>query len=533
MNKLSLLLGLYGKSLFGLNRMKFSREPKDKRRRAFLIALGPLLIAFFMVSAGAYCVLMCEGLAFVDALPAMPVTMFALAAILPLFTSMAHGGEMLLTFRDYDIQMSLPVSPKLVAASRLMIAYLYNLGVSLIVLIPTGAVFAWYARPAWDFYPVFLACALLAPVIPVLLGSVLGALVARFSARFRATRFIRLLVTFAFLAAYMYFCFNINLDDGTQFASVTNAISAAVARFYLPAKLFQGAITGNMGAFALFVLLSAAVAAVSSLVYLANIRRLHSGASESHTGRRFRVRAMGASSPLAALYRRELSRFFASYMYVINTAFGPFLSLVAGIAMCVMGADKIGALMTGLGSEAGGIFFQLVPLVLTFMAGTCATTACSVSLEGSARWILQVIPVPAHTILRAKILINLTVASPVFAVAPALMCAALKPDALSGLIFFLMPLAATLFTAEFGLFLNLKIHRFDWKNEGVVIKQSLPVFLTILASMIYGVLPAALIVLRPGLARAVLCADAAILIVLSLVFACLTRKIAEKAIRTL
>lgn len=533
MNKLRLLLSLYGKSLFGLNRMKYSRDSGDRRRRAALIAASPLMVALLMVSVGAYCALMCKGLAFVDALPAMPVTMFALASLLPLFSSLAHGGEMLLTFRDYDIQMSLPVSPRTVAVSRLLIAYLYNLCMSLLVLVPTGAVYAWFARPEAWFYPVFIVCALLSPVIPVLLGSVLGALIARFSARFRSTRFVRLLITFAFLAAYVYFCFTVNLDDGAALASATSAISGSVTRFYLPAKLFMGAISGKVGDLALFALLSAGILAVSSAVYIENIRSLRSGASEARSGRRFRMREMGASSPAGALLKREFSRFFASYVYVINTAFGPFLSLVCGVAACVAGGDKIALLLSQLGSEAGGILFALVPLLLTFMAGTCSTTACSISLEGSARWILQVIPVPARTILRAKLLLNLAVAGPVYVVAPALLCAALKPDALSGLFFFLTPFAAALFAAEFGLFLNLKIHRFDWKNEQMVVKQSLPVFLVILASMVYGLAPVALAVLRPDAARVILAADTALLGALSLVFSCLNRKIAEKAIRTL
>lgn len=533
MNKLSLLLSLYGKSLFGLNRMRYSAEAKDRRRRAFLVFLSPLILGILLLSVGGYCVLMCQGLKFVDALPAMPVIMFAIASILPLFTSIAHGGEMLLTFRDYDIQMSLPVSPKTVAVSRLIIVYLYNLGAALLVLLPAGAVYAWYARPDGWFYPVFAVSALLSPVIPVLLGSVLGALIARFSARFRGTKIVRMLVTFVFLAAYMYFCFSVDFDNGEAVANAASAISAAVTRFYVPAKLFLGAITGNFFDLALFALISVCVLAVSSLVYLKNIRSLHSGASESRTGRRFRMRKMGASSPAAALLKREFSRFFASYIYVINSAFGPFLSIVAGIVACVMGGDKIGALIAELGSEAGVFFYSLAPLVLTFMAGTCSTTACSISMEGSARWILQIIPVPARTILRAKVMLNLIIASPVYTVSAALLCAVLKPDALSGLFFFLMPFAASLFTAEFGLFLNLKIHRFDWKSENMVVKQSLPVFLTILSSMVYGLAPVALTVLIPDAVRIIMAADAALLLLLSLLFGALNRKIAEKALRAL
>ena len=533
MNKLRLLLSLYGKSLFGLNRMKYSRDSGDRCRRAALIAASPLMVALLMVSVGAYCALMCKGLAFVDALPAMPVTMFALASLLPLFSSLAHGGEMLLTFRDYDIQMSLPVSPKTVAVSRLLIVYLYNLGASLLVLIPTGAVYAWFARPEAWFYPVFIVCALLSPVIPVLLGSVLGALIARFSARFRGAKFVRIFITFVFLAAYMYFCFNVNPDDSAEFASATSAISSAVTRFYLPAKLFMGAITGKFADLALFAVLSVGILAVSSAIYIANIRSLRASASEARTAKRFHMREMGASSPARSLLKREFSRFFASYVYVINVAFGPFLSIVCGVAACVAGKDSIALLLSELGTEAGSIFFSLVPLLLAFMAGTCSTTACSISLEGNARWILQVIPVPAWTILRAKLLLNLAVVSPVFALSPALLCAALKPDALSGLFFFLMPFAAALFAAEFGLFLNLKIHRFDWKSENIVVKQSLPVFLTVLMSLIYGLAPAALMILKPDAARVILTADAALLGALSLLFCCLNRKIAEKAIRTL
>ena len=128
--------------------------------------------------------------------------------------------------------------------------------------------------------------------------------------------------------------------------------------------------------------------------------------------------------------------------------------------------------------------FSGAPLALMACAALCVLTAMndisapSVSLEGKNLWLVQVLPVSAWQVLQAKLKLHLLMTE-----VPTLFCAvcmavALRPGVFFSTMLAAVPMLFVLFSACFGLAVNLKTPNLKWSDETVPVKQSLGVMLS-------------------------------------------------------
>ena len=116
----------------GINRVRFSKDGKEKRKVGIMFALiaflGILLIAFVSL----YAVLFANsGLNYI-----LPALSFSMAAIITFVFSLLRGPHMLFAMKDYDMLMSLPVKKSDIILSRLITSYTVNLIFCAAVMIP-------------------------------------------------------------------------------------------------------------------------------------------------------------------------------------------------------------------------------------------------------------------------------------------------------------------------------------------------------------------------------------------------------------
>ena len=57
------------------------------------------------------------------------------------------------------------------------------------------------------------------------------------------------------------------------------------------------------------------------------------------------METQGSSHLIAALYRREFKRYFASGIYVTNTIMGPVMGTLMAIALCFAGMESVCEMM--------------------------------------------------------------------------------------------------------------------------------------------------------------------------------------------
>ncbi|MGN1347173.1 MAG: hypothetical protein ACI4V1_10340, partial [Eubacteriales bacterium] len=386
-------------------------------------------------------------------------------------------GDVLFQKKGYDFLISLPVSAADLVVSRFLVMYVSNLLISALVMVPGLVLYGILARPPFAAYLFGLLGTLLVPMLPLTLSTAFGALITAVSARMRNKNLVASALTLVLVLGILVLSTALGgaAENFTieQMQSLMEAVSVRLGRLYPTAAWFDGAVTeGSAAAFLVFagssLVLFAAMVAVVGRYFRSICTALH--ATQTKSG--YKVTVMKRSSVLGALYRREFRRYLASSLYVTNTLVGYLLMTVAGIAVAVLGLDRIAdAFWPELGNVRETVV-QLLPFVMSLMAVLMPTTPCSISMEGKQWWILQTLPVRASDVWNAKILVNLTLAAPAYVISTVCCLIAAKPEGLGVVWMVLIPALYIVFSSVLGITLNLALPLMEWENETRVVKQS-------------------------------------------------------------
>lgn len=418
-----------------------------------------------------------------------PLILLGSGLLFSLFSSVYMAESQLVSAKDHDIVVSLPVSRMTVALSRLLGVYCVNLLSQLAIFLPGGVLWAVMTRPEWTFYAVYPLMMLSAQLIPLALGSLLGLVIARIASWFKSTRVFTLLLSTVGLLLYMGVMFTLRMDE-LDWLHIGDALQRWVFRLYPPIRLFQAGMTGSPAQGLLFVALSAAVVAGFAAIYARYYLRIHALMMARRAGKRFRMARQKGSSVMGALFMREVRRYFASNVYVFNTGFGLILSVAMLIYLKIQTPEALFLLLDM--PFISPIVELALPFLVAFLLGTVCTTGASISLEGKNLWLLRTLPVNARQIVAAKVLLNLALGVPFLIVDGLLMRWMFRPDPMGTLLLFATPLLVMLFTALLGMLVNLKFYRLDWQSEAEIVKRSFSAGLPVMVSMLLTLGAAAL-----------------------------------------
>ena len=201
----------------------------------------------------------------------------------------------------------------------------------------------------------------------------------------------------------------------------------------------------------------------------------------------YEVEGYRKKSKLGSLYSKEIRKYFSNSLYVINTAFGCIMLVIIILSILLFNDNLISRFSKMMDFNEmikTNIFF-----ILSILCVVSSTTNSSISLEGKSLWIMKSLPVNADTIFLSKIMVNLTVLIPTIIIGATFFGIYLHLPFSLFILLYLMPLAYSIFISITGLLLNLMFPKFEFDNEIRVIKQSLPVFLTMLIGVIVVLLP--------------------------------------------
>jgi len=485
MHKMWLLLKVQIMDMIGLNRMVKSHK-HGKGKLAAWLGLVLLIVLVLPFSVGTYMYLIAYGLNMLGQIALFPAVALGVAFMTTLVTTVYKVNGTLFRFKDYDMVMALPVKESAVVGSRVLMLYMMNILFTLLIMVPAGAIYAWFVRPDARFYIYYILTLLCAPLVPVVIGSFLGALVSQISSRFRGARIIQIILLLAVTLLPMSLAFFVQGDEVQMQNALTNLggmLSSMIQRIYPLAPIYTAAVAKyDVGALLQFLAISLGLFAGFSWLVGVFFKSINTRLNAVHTRRNFVLRAQVSRGAFKALFIRECKRYFASTIYLFNTAIGPIMALIAAIALLIGGTDALSnfARIPELGRYAA----PMLTLVLCFTATMTNVTGSSISLEGKWMWILKSIPQPPMTILHAKLLLNLVVTVPALIVAGALISIAMPMTALDLLAIFTLPSVCAAFVALLGLLFNLKWHRFDWANETSVVKRGAGASIPLLIAML-------------------------------------------------
>ncbi len=511
MNEICLLTSLELRSAYGINKFLHTRNKREKQRQGLIFGAYLLVALIIVFYVGALVFALCSlGLGDI-----VPSYLGAVAALLVLVFGIFTVGNTLFGKRGYDILFSMPIKTSSVVISRLAAIYIEDLILSGGVMLTGAVVFGIMQKPSPLFYIMALVGAILLPIIPLAVSVLFGTLVMLLSSKIKHKSIVQALFMLAVVVGVLLLSFGFqNAPERVSeeyLISIAESTQDMLARLYLPAVWLGEAMSGTspwglVWLFLLSCLLGAACILLSERFFHGVVRKL-----SSVTARRdFKMAEISERGLLKTLYVREARRYFSSGIYVTNTIIGPILGCIASIALCVVGIEKIeGALPEGISVAS------FLPFAVSAVFCMMTTTSVAISMEGKHFWAVKSMPVPTKVLLDSKILLNLSLMLPFYIVSEVFLIVALKPDWLSLLWLLLIPALLAIFSAVFGIFVNLKLHSFDWEREEQAVKQSGSAMLGGFAGALTALVLGALIFAVPerweSLARAVECALLAVL----------------------
>lgn len=506
-----LKIQIYG--LFGLNRARFSKDPKEKRRSRGAVAAGCLITLLLLFYSGLYSVAMASlGLA-----ETLPVTAVLISSIIILFLTFLKSSGILIGLKDYDMVMSLPVKNSDVVLSRLSVVYLLNLGICLLVSLPAAITYAFCLPGGRAGAIIFLLCTLFIPVIPMIISLALGVLISAVTTHSRKKHFFSLFLSMAVIVLIVVGSMQLQNVSADQFKDFGTLLSNTASRYYPPANLMSLAVTRvSPGYFFLYALLSILIAALFVIIVSHFYKRMNTSFLSARTGRA-KTGHLRKSSPAAAMYKREISRYFSCTVYALNSSIGMVLLLVLAIALMFISPDS-------LEKQIGIPGFQIMlkhslPLLAAVLVSLSSTTSASLSIEGQNRWLMYILPVRSIDIFRVKIALNLTVILPLLIVSIILFGIRMKVTAARAIFLIIVPVIYALYISILGMYLNTVFPKYNWKNEQEAVKNSASVLITIAIGGISSIIPLLLCFALPDSSYIIMSiSSAAVLVIAALLY---------------
>ncbi|MDO4797955.1 MAG: hypothetical protein Q4A01_08045 [Coriobacteriales bacterium] len=473
--------------LLSTSQRNLYRHSKDKRKRRRIVA-GTIGYSLLLLCIVAFGILTCFGYGVIGIIDAAPVMCALVVSALTFVLTLFKTNGYLFGFREYDMLLALPFETSTVAACKFMCMYIKSLPWCLSISLSMMVGYGCFAHPAVVVYPVWLVLSLFLPIIPMLVASFAGFVIARVSAGSKKAHVVQTVLTFVFIIL----CFSLRfivegMFENNQVAQTLQMASAATndaANVYLPARWFASAVT-RCDWLALLLLVG-----VSTLLFVVVFRivgrsyRTINSALQSHAAsKRFTMAEQRQRSVVQAIAHKEYKRLTASTVYMTNGAMGEVLAVLLAIVTLVLGFNNIVGIVTRGAPIDPAIIQPAIPFVVYFCIGMVATTVCSPSLEGKNYWIVQSLPIEKRTLYQGKMLFNLYLTVPFMTFSIVCLCISARVPVLDAVLYVVLGLALCAFSTAWGCVCGIRHMRLDWENEVEVIKQGAAVTIYLLPNM--------------------------------------------------
>lgn len=442
---------------------------KGKRKKNMGTAGALLLMTFLaLYLSGIYSWMMGGLLKEAGVIEFLLPVMMLLASVISLMFSFFAASGIVFGGKDMDFMLSMPVNSFVVMLSKMSALYLENLVFVGLWMIPTGIagwVFGAAADPA---YFLRLALAILfAPLVPSLLASIGGYLIAWGQARIRHRALAANLISVVLLVVLLAGSMKIN-SIGTLLLTHKQEAQRLFLTWLAPVGFLGKGLAGDWAAMGLGIVLCLAPFLFVTWLFSIRYQKILSSLKSRALRSDYRLTTVEAGGQFNALFQKEVSRLFGTPTYLMNSGVGAIMAV--GFSVYMIAAKEQNAMLTAyLGAEGMNAMFLVV---LAGVLSMIFPSAASISLEGKTLWILKEAPLSVSVLFGAKASLNLVLAWPAALLSAALLILSGNMAAVSGLSALLVCLSLTAFLAVSGIVINLHFPKLDCENDTIVIKQS-------------------------------------------------------------
>lgn len=415
------------------------------------------------------------------------VPMALICMILNVAISIFWGSGLLLSDTNIDSVLALPVPLLTLIISKLSILYMVEVILTVALLLPMMVLFGLTAGMGFLFYLMVVGITLLFPIIPSLLGTMIGTQIYYVlksssvrTARIKATGAI--LILFAFML-FMFCKFPDiaagNLGDSFSTSAFTISAGEYIQRLLYGDYLLIGIYFGTV--FLVGGFLTYGLTKIYQSWYSNDTTQ-----SSKYQTVDWGKQTAKQNNTSSALLARERIRYFSLPVYLTNTACG-WLFAAVFVLLVVLIPDRINPYIYQLAE-----YFQVSPsdydvlfiYAFSILTTISCTTYASISIEGKQIEMLKSLPIAAKSIFRAKVLHHLSLSVPTIFILNTIMAVYLQWSFPKVMLGYALPLLCSVFIGMVGYILNLIFPNFEWENVTHIIKQSLPAILTSLIGVV-------------------------------------------------
>lgn len=416
------------------------------------------------------------------------VTVMVIVSIYSAFTTVFKVNKTLFNANDYSFLLSLPIKKSVIISSKIINLYITNLVYGAMFMLP--AYLAYILKVDVDilFHLNYFITLPLIPVVPTIIGLIIGSLLTAITSKFKYKNFFNILYSLAFILVFYYLSYKMQSVSAIDLANIGNSIVNRFHSLYPLTKLYLNIIKDNsITDLILFIIISLGLYQIFKFGLVRFFDNINSRLNSVTITNKYSDKNVKVRSKLYSLYKKELKRYLSSSLYVLNTAVGSFMLILSLAAFLIFGADTVNELLQM--PELSNYFILYGPLVLGAFCALSCTTNSSISLEGKNLWILKSLPIDTKYIFIAKILVNLTILIPTIFIGSVMLSFITNINIIKFLILLFTPTMYALFISGLGLLINLYFPDFSWTNEIKVVKQSIAVLISLASGMMVVMIP--------------------------------------------
>lgn len=410
------------------------------------------------------------------------LTLFFIASSFSTFMFTIYNAKSsMFNSSDNDMLLSMPIKASTILASRLIYISVWNLVTSLFVMVPAFFVYAKNVDVPFIYYPFALIVFLLLPIIPTILASIIGYVIAYLTSKSSGKNWFEIVISFLFVGIIYYGMSQIDsilnfIVNNTQ--GIENILKWGFYPIYLIGEIFNDY---NYLSLAIYIVLNLGLFYIFTYILSFNFKNIIAKLQENKTKSNYVMKSLKTSSISKVLYIKELKRYVSSPIYVFNTFFAVIMILFAAIVSIFY--DK-GELLKaiGMGDASSSLFGLLVPAMI-FISFISSTTSATISIEGQNYWILKTLPIHPSKIFKGKIGLNVSLILPAVFVSLIIFYFTIGLTLAELLVLLIIVTISSFVSAQFGLLVNLKFPKMDAINDIAIVKRSASVMIAVFAPM--------------------------------------------------
>ncbi len=468
----------------GINSLSKGIDNSKEKKKLLITTVTLLLIATVICFMSTlYSIALAIVLKPMGYLDLILIVAILFSCILSFIMSIYKAQGTLFSFKDYDLLMSLPIKNSTILTSKILSLMSISYVETALIIIPASIVYFNYNRSlSWIFFIILAIALIFIPMIPIILASIIAMIITFISSRFKYKNIATTVV--GMIAVLLIMIFSINMQNYINtFIENSDSIVSVLSRIYPPSIYLKDALVNyDVVNLLKFIGISIIPFVIFIIVFSKTFKTINGKLSESYKKANYKVKKLEISSITKALVMQELRRYFATPIYVMNTAVGMLLLVAASIATLFVSKET---LIEILGyPEIANMIPIAILVMLVFTIGISCTTNSSISLEGNRLWILKSLPIEPNDIFKGKIITNLIITIPAVVIANIIFYIGLKFE-IKYLIFNLViSIVFSIVSAILGLIINLCFPKMEWTNPTTVVKQSASVMINILGVLI-------------------------------------------------